>query len=522
MPASSQGALTTYHHKRNFAATPEPRGKIAKSAGRSFVIQKHDATRLHFDFRLELDGVLKSWAVTRGPSLDPSQKRLAVRVEDHPLDYGGFEGTIPEGQYGGGTVMLWDKGSWEPEGDPHQGLRRGKLSFILNGKRLKGGFTLVRMRKGSGGKSARENWLLIKQRDDEADEETDPVETWQKSVETRRSMAGIAKGEKQASKRRGKSAAPSLPSFIAPQLAFLKDRPPEGSNWIHEIKYDGYRVLAAIAGNEVRLYTRSGQDWTQKFKPLARAFAGLCIQALIDGEVVVFAKEGRTSFSALQNALSNHHDSDLRYVAFDLLILDGEDLRKKPLMERKKKLKQLLAKAAAPLAYGDHITGDSDKVLAEACKLGIEGLVSKDRNSPYVSRRALTWIKSKCLGRSEFVIGGFRPSDKQGRSFASLLIGEFGKHGLLYRGRVGTGYNDAILRSLGARLKARLVDKSPFTEVPPSIRSRARWVKPDLVAEIAFTERTRDGILRHPVFLGLREDKRARDVTGEDRKGPAA
>ena len=521
MPALSHDALTSYRHKRDFKATPEPRGKIAKAKGRSFVIQKHDATRLHFDFRLELDGVLKSWAVTRGPSLDPKQKRLAVRVEDHPLDYGGFEGTIPKGQYGGGTVMLWDKGTWEPEGDPHEGLKEGKLSFTLKGKRLKGGFTLVRMRKAGGGKSARENWLLIKQRDDEADPKTDPVATWQKSVETQRSMAGIAKGEKRASETADESETRSLPPFIAPQLAYLKDRPPEGPNWIHEIKYDGYRVLAAIAGSDVRLYTRSGQDWTQKFKPLARAFAGLGIEALIDGEVVVFAKAGPTSFSALQNALSTHHDSDLRYVAFDLLILNGEDLRKKPLSERKKKLKQLLGKAAAPLSYGDHITGDSDKVLAEACKLGIEGLVSKDKTSPYVSRRSLTWIKSKCLGRSEFVIGGFRPSDKQGRSFASLLIGEFGKDGLHYRGRVGTGYNDEVLRSLGAKLKARQIDKSPFTQVPQSIRSRARWVKPELVAEIAFTERTRDGILRHPVFLGLREDKRARDVTGEDRGGRA-
>ena len=522
MPALSQGALTSYHHKRNFAATPEPRGKVAKSAGRSFVIQKHDATRLHFDFRLELDGVLKSWAVTRGPSLDPNQKRLAVRVEDHPLDYGGFEGTIPKGQYGGGTVMLWDKGTWEPEGDPHEGLRKGKLSFTLKGKRLKGGFALVRMRRTSGGKSARENWLLIKQRDDEADEKTDPVAAWQKSVKTRRSMAGIAKGEKHASERTEKSKTPSLPPFIAPQLAFLKDHPPEGPDWIHEIKYDGYRILAAMAGSEARLYTRTGKDWTQKFKPLAQAFARLGTQALIDGEVVVFAKEGRTSFSALQNTLSTHHDGDLRYVAFDLLILDGEDLRRKPLSERKRKLKQLLAKATAPLSYGDHITGASDKVLAEACRLGIEGLVSKDKNSTYVSRRALTWIKSKCLGRSEFVIGGFRPSDKKGRSFASLLIGEFGKDGLQYSGRVGTGYSDEVLRSLGAKLKARLVEKPPFKDVPRSIRNRARWVRPDLVAEIAFTERTQGGVLRHPVFLGLREDKRARDVTGEDRKGHAA
>lgn len=309
----------------------------------------------------------------------------------------------------------------------------------------------------------------------------------------------------------------ALPVFVAPQLAYLKERPPEGPNWLHEIKYDGYRVLAAISHEHVRLHTRSGQDWTAKFQPIAEAFAALDIQALIDGEVVVFTSGGRTSFQALQEALSGHRGQDLRYVAFDLLWLDGEDLRKSPLLERKRQLKKLLGKSAAPLIYGDHLTGDSDKVLAEACRLGIEGLVSKDKASPYVSGRAASWIKSKCIGRSEFVIGGYRPSDKKGRSFASLLIGEFGKDGLVYRGRVGTGYDDAILRSLGTKLKAREIDRSPFTQVPRAIRGRARWVRPDLVAEIAFTERTRDGILRHPVFLGLRHDKRARDVTGADR-----
>jgi DNA ligase D-like protein (predicted ligase)/DNA ligase D-like protein (predicted 3'-phosphoesterase) len=526
MATASHDALTSYHHKRNFAATPEPKGRVARRKGRSFVIQKHAATRLHFDFRLELDGVLKSWAVTKGPSLDPSQKRLAVRVEDHPLDYGGFEGTIPEGQYGGGTVMLWDRGEWQPEGDPHEGLKKGKFSFTLKGKRLKGGFTLLRMRKDRG-KSTRENWLLIKQRDTAASEEIDPVEKWQRSVATRRSMDGIAKAAngriwqaKKTKKKRSRRA--SLPPFVAPHLAFLEDHPPEGPNWIHEIKYDGYRVLAAVADEEVKLYTRSGQDWTEKFKPIAEAFAKLGIAALIDGEVVVFEQGGRTSFQALQEALSERRQGDLRYVAFDLLRLEGEDLRRKPLTERKKRLKALLGKVRAPLTYGDHIAGDSEKVLAEACRLGVEGLVSKDRNSTYVSGRTSTWIKSKCLGRSEFVIGGYRPSDKKGRSFASLLIGEFGKHGLIYKGRVGTGYDEAILRSLGAKLKAREIDKSPFTEVPRMIRSRARWVKPELVAEIAFTERTRDGILRHPVFLGLREDKRARDVTGEDRMEPAS
>jgi bifunctional non-homologous end joining protein LigD len=518
MPAAQADTLSTYHRKRDFKATSEPRGRIGRREGHSFVIQKHDATRLHFDFRLELDGVLKSWAVTKGPSLDPEEKRLAVRVEDHPLDYGGFEGTIPEGQYGGGTVMLWDEGTWEPEGDPHEGLHKGKLSFILHGKRLKGGFALVRMRKDrSGGK--RENWLLIKQRDDEADAKLNPIETWQTSVRTKRSMAGIAGKAKRKTGNRRDTSAVSLPAFIAPQLAYLKERPPEGKQWIHEIKYDGYRIIAAVAGDEVRLYTRSGQDWTRKFTSIAKALRKLKAQALIDGEVVVFGAAGRTSFSALQQALSENDDAALRYIVFDLLILDGEDLRQLPLSERKKRLKTLFGRMAAPLSYGDHITGDSDKVLREACRLGVEGLVSKDKTSPYVSRRALSWIKSKCLGRSEFVIGGYRPSDKKGRSFASLLVGEYDKGGrLIYRGRVGTGYDEAILRSLGAKLKAREIEKFPFIEVPRAIRGRACWVKPDLVAEIAFTERTRDGILRHPVFLGLRTDKRARDVTGADRK----
>lgn len=515
MPAAQADTLRIYHRKRDFSATSEPRGRVGRRQGHSFVIQKHDATRLHFDFRLELDGVLKSWAVTKGPSLDPDEKRLAVRVEDHPLDYGGFEGTIPEGQYGGGTVMLWDEGTWEPEGDPHDGLRKGKLSFILRGKRLKGGFTLVRMRNDRAG-SPRENWLLIKQRDSTADANLDPIETWQTSVRTKRSMAGIAG---KAKRKTGSRRELSLPPFIAPQLAYLKEQPPEGRQWIHEIKYDGYRIIAAVAGDEVRLYTRSGQDWTRKFTSITGALRKLKAQALIDGEVVVFGSEGRTSFSALQQALSENDDAALRYIVFDLLILDSEDLRRLPLSERKKRLKALFGRTTAPLSYGDHITGDSDKVLREACRLGVEGLVSKDKASAYVSRRVLTWIKSKCLCRSEFVIGGYRPSDKKDRSFASLLVGEYDKgRRLIYRGRVGTGYDGTVLRSLGAKLKARLTDKSPFLDVPRAIRGRARWVKPDLVAEIAFTERTRDGILRHPVFLGLRADKRARDVTGADRR----
>ena len=269
-------------------------------------------------------------------------------------------------------------------------------------------------------------------------------------------------------------------------------------NWIHEIKYDGYRTLAALAGDQVRLYTRSGQDWTHKFEALARAFAKLKLNALIDGEVVAFDEAGRSGFSLLQNALSEGRDGDLHYVAFDLLFLDGKDLRRQPLIERKKKLKSLLRKARPPIQFSDHLTGESETVLKEACRLGIEGLVSKEKTSVYTSRRSSTWIKSKCLGRSEFVIGGYRPSDKAGRPFASLLVGEFGPRGLIYRGRVGTGYDDKNLKMLGKKLKALETDKPPFVEVPNDIRRRAHWVKPELVAEIAFTELTKDEFFAIP------------------------
>jgi bifunctional non-homologous end joining protein LigD len=514
---AGQSALSDYWIKRDFGHTPEPKGRQAKKQGWSFVIQKHAASRLHFDFRLELDGVLKSWAVTKGPSLDPAEKRLAVRVEDHPLDYGDFEGTIPEGQYGGGTVMLWDRGTWTPEGDPYQGLKKGKLSFTLNGERLKGGFTLVRMR---GDRGKRESWLLIKQKDEAANPGLDPVEQWQKSVATRRGMEGIAKGSKRWISNRGgdsKGREADLPPFVAPELAYLADRPPDGPNWIHEIKYGGYRVLAAIAFKDMRLYTRSGQDWTAKFAALAKALGKLKLHALIDGEVVVFDKNGRSKFSLLQSALSDGQESLMRFVAFDLLFADGEDLRGSPLAERKKRLKALLKNAKPPILFCDHLTGNAEKVLTEACRLGIEGLVSKDRNSLYTSRRSGAWIKSKCLGRSEFVIGGYRPSDKAGRPFASLLIGEFGPKGLFYRGRVGTGYNDKLLKSLGKKLKALEIGEPPFAEVPADIRRRARWVRPELVAEIVYAERTKDNILRHPAFIALREDKPAKSVKGEDR-----
>ncbi|MGE3876979.1 MAG: DNA ligase D, partial [Parvibaculaceae bacterium] len=522
-------SLKAYNAKRDFRATSEPRGSPKGRKGHLFVIQKHDASRLHYDFRLELDGVLKSWAVTKGPSLDPGDKRLAVHVEDHPLDYAEFEGTIPKGQYGGGTVMLWDIGTWSPDGDPHEGLRKGKLSFTLDGDRLKGGFTLVRMRfDRNGGKSKRDNWLLIKRSDGEASE-ADPTVEYQTSVKTARSMDAIAQGDRVWQSNRAKPEAPparkakpkqramSQPPFIPPQLAVLEDKPPEGKDWIHEIKFDGYRLIVSLAGESVRLYTRSGKDWTAKFASLERAFASLDAYALIDGEAVVYDTAGRSSFQALQKALSEGDDASIKFVAFDLLFLDGADLRREPLETRKKKLKALLRGAPKAIAYSEHLPGTIHNVLEHACKIGAEGLVSKDRHSTYVSRRDASWIKSKCTGRSEFVIGGYRPSDKKNRAFASLLLGENGPDGLIYRGRVGTGFDEEGLDKIGAELRNREIKSSPFINVPRDIVRRARWVKPELVAEIAFTEMTSDGHMRHPVFIGLREDKAAPEVTGADR-----
>ncbi|MBL8893749.1 MAG: non-homologous end-joining DNA ligase, partial [Rhizobiales bacterium] len=308
-------------------------------------------------------------------------------------------------------------------------------------------------------------------------------------------------------------------TFVAPQLALLEDRPPEGSGWIHEIKYDGYRLIAAISPDRVKLYTRSGLDWTEKFSSLVPALQKLNVTALLDGEAIVQDEKGLSRFGLLQQALSDGDQSAIRYVIFDLISLDGDDLRALPLIERKAILKTLMKKARPPLLYSDHLSGDAKTAYGEACRLNLEGLVSKRKDAPYVSRRDNSWIKSKCLGRSEFVIGGYRPSDKAGRAFASLLLGEFTPKGLVYRGRVGTGFDGRLLADLGKKLKSRRIADSPFTAVPRDISSAARWVKPDLVAEIAYTELTGDGHLRHPAFIALREDKKASEVTGADRGG---
>lgn len=531
MPKGRSNALRVYRSKRDFSRTVEPEGAVSASkGGNSFVIQKHAARRTHFDFRLELDGVLKSWAVTRGPSLDPAQKRLAVRTEDHPLEYGAFEGTIPKGEYGGGTVMLWDRGIWAPRGDPHEGLATGNFKFDLDGERLKGGFALVRLKPR--GKEVRENWLLIKERDERADRRAsaDPVTRWTDSVITSRSFEEIASGKSPVwSSKQGGQISPGArpagrgaqppgrltaaqPKFVAPQLATASDRAPQGDEWLHEIKCDGYRVIAALGMGGARIYTRSGQDWTTKFATVAASLASAPVgSALFDGEVVVIDDEGHTDFGRLQRTLQTG-GHDLTLMLFDLLFVDGKNLRQLPLIERKRRLMKLLSDMPANIRYSDHVIGHGEQVLARACDMKLEGLVSKRVDKPYQSGRTTSWIKTKCLAREEFVVGGYRKSDVKERPFSSLLIGEYEKGKLHYRGRVGTGFDEAALSEISHKLQLLARKSSPFEEVPAEIRRDARWVEPKLVAEIAYGDRTSDNILRHPSFIGLREDKDAKDV----------
>jgi len=513
--AQASDHLAEYRRKRDFKQTPEPKGRLA-GKGNLYVIQKHAARRLHYDFRLQLNGVLKSWAVPKGPSLDPGEKRLAVMTEDHPVQYGSFEGVIEKG-YGAGTVMLWDTGSWEPQGDAEDGLRQGHLKFTLNGERLKGGFALVRMKPRKGEKQ--ENWLLIKERDDEATGE-EPVEEWRESVTTGRDMEKIAQGDDVwLPKSEGGTGGKRVrPKFVAPELATLRDSPPEADDWLHEIKYDGYRMIALLQDGEARMITRNQKDWTDRYTPVARALGWLKVEsAVLDGELVALDEKGRSDFGLL-GRYAETGQGRLFYYIFDLLQLNGEDLRDRPLSERKARLEALMKGAKAPLRFSHHIEGQGERVILNACKMNLEGIVSKKLSSKYRSGRGTDWIKSKCIGRDEFVIGGYRKSDKRGRPFASLLLGEYVDGKLQYRGRVGTGFDDALLEDLGAKLQRLARDTSPFEKTPAEARRGVVWVEPRYVGEIAYTERTADGALRHPSFLGLREDKEAGEVTAKPEK----
>ncbi|HST62746.1 MAG TPA: DNA ligase D [Longimicrobium sp.] len=581
--------LDEYKRKRDFRVTAEPEGHVHPTGDvLSFCIQKHAASHLHYDFRLELDGVLKSWAVPKGPSLDAGVKRLAVHVEDHPIEYGVFEGIIPKKEYGGGTVMLWDRGTWTPDDDAHKGYRKGHLRFHLQGERLQGGWHLVRSRRGEEGQ--KEQWLLFKDDDDVARPESEGIITEEvmTSVATGRTMDEIAAdadarwdsrapaadalirqgtpskskskskaadtaaktpAKKAASKSAAKSVAKSaaktpaakgaqakkgadspaaavpgsrkaaFPAPFVPEMATLVDDVPAGGEWIHEIKYDGYRLLVMLRDGEVKLITRNGNDWTDRFPDTARALAALPAKsAVLDGELVVLTRGGTTSFQALQNVLSSGRGAELVFYAFDLAYLDGMDLRPAGLLDRKEALRTLLAGQDGVVRFSDHIVGSGAEFYRQACGMGLEGIMCKRAESKYVHKRTRDWVKVKCLLRQEFVIGGFTQPKGSRSHFGALLLGVHDENGdLVYAGKVGTGFNEARLGDVHARLKKLQRADSPFINHGRKGRGPkdVTWVDPELVCEIAFTEWTEDGKIRHPVFQGLREDKPAADVVRE-------
>ncbi len=582
--AAIEKQLSRYRSMRNFELTAEPRGESKGSKKRDaeknselpFVIQKHAATRLHYDFRLGWHGVLKSWAVTKGPSYYPGDKRLAVQVEDHPMEYGGFEGIIPKGQYGGGTVMLWDHGTWEPHGDVEEGLEKGRLKFTLKGEKLRGDWALIRM----GGKAAGEkkaNWLLIKEHDGQERGPDDPPVTEEEpdSVVTGRDLDAIAEnqdhvwGTQGSEQQQGKKRTPSrssqeksgrtskrtnhrqvkrsagapqvlsfaselknapkesLPKFVPPQLALQVTEAPNGSEWIHELKLDGYRIQGCIetahgaTSRSARLITRGGLDWTHRMPDIAAALAELPVEdALLDGEVVVFDGEGKTSFADLQAAFQEGKRKPLTYVIFDLLHLNGHNLRSLPLEQRKNMLEKILAQASdgdhqGILRYSEHIGTRGTEIFEKACELGAEGIVSKKASAPYTSGRSGSWLKIKCVRQQEFVIGGFTRPSKTGVGIGALLLGYYRDGELIYAGRIGTGFTQKERQQMRKRLEEIRQSRPAFSSVPPNGARDAQWVQPKYVCEVKFATWTADNLVRQASFQGLREDKPAKQVTRE-------
>ncbi|WP_333683769.1 DNA ligase D [Pontibaca methylaminivorans] len=523
-------ALETYRSKRDFTVTPEPAGDEGHSGGDAYVIQKHAARRLHYDLRLELGGALKSWAVTKGPSLVPGEKRLAVEVEDHPLEYGGFESTIPKGEYGGGAVIVWDRGTWAPIGDAGKGFARGHLEFTLSGDKLRGSWHLVRMRGKPRDKRA--NWLLIKGEDAEARDEAarDILEERPESVLSGRTIEDVAGGATPKPRKtarppaRGDGKKAALPDFVAPALATLRAAPPAGDEWLHEVKFDGYRLQARLDGGALQLLTRGGLDWTGRFGPrIAGALRALPVKtALLDGEVVVESGHGASDFPALQADLSTGRDDRFLFYLFDLLYLDGRDLRKEPLLRRKALLEDLLRDDAPALRYSAHFAESGALVLRHACRLSLEGIVSKLADAPYRSGRGRAWVKSKCSARQEFVIGGYAPSTVSDHAIGSLVLGVYESDELQHVGRVGTGFAAAMAEDLFTRLEKLRQKSSPFMAPLTATEARhIRYVRPELVAEVEFRAWTADGHLRHASFRGLREDKPASDIVREAPAGRA-
>src|SRR5579863_177061 len=561
--------LARYREMRNFGLTAEPRGG---ETGRSpkaaeplpFVVPKHAARQLHYDFRLGWNGVLESWAVAKGPSYFPGDKRLAVEVEDHPMEYGGFEGTIPKGQYGGGTVMIWDFGEWKGLGNVERELEKGNLKIELYGTKLRGKWALVRI-KNNRDRSDKPNWLLIKERDEWAQPEEAPaiIEEAPNSAVTQRTMEQIAESADHVwdsrqgllisnpeRKPRSSASAPNpnagerkkierllseapreaMPGFIQPQLAQQGRKAPAGDDWIHELKLDGYRIQIHVASAKkgvgdapaVTLFTRTGLDWTHRMRSLAQAAAKLKVEGcILDGEIVALDHEGRSNFSDLQAAFQEGKQESLVYFAFDLLHLNGRNVRKLPLLERKSILAGLLSQAevGSALRVSEHIEGRGDEVFAKACELGAEGVVSKLTSAPYTSGRCNAWIKMKCALQQEFVIGGFTPREGGGRGIGALLLGYYAGGKLRYAGRVGTGFSELTHRSLRDRLDPLVQKMQPFEKRPADAPRKASWVRPELVAQVSFSAWTHDNLIRQSSFRGLREDRVPEEVT---REGPAA
>jgi bifunctional non-homologous end joining protein LigD len=504
--ASSAGPaqLQRYRAKRDFARTPEPSGAARHSGNKlEFVIQRHHARRLHYDFRLEWNGVLKSWAVPKGPSLDPAEKRLAVEVEDHPFEYRTFSGEIPAGAYGAGQVLLWDRGSWEPDGDVDQGLAKGKLDFTLEGERLHGRWTLVRLAKAEGGK---QNWLLIKGRDEHAARAANGLDV------TELYATGLGKERK--------TARPAAPAFIAPQLATAVDSVPATGEWLTELKFDGYRIVAHVDRKRARCFTRSGHDWSHRMPAVVEALAGLALQdSWLDGELVAVDERGMPQFQRLQQALDPGTGEAPVLLVFDAMRLLGADLRDKPQRERKRLLQQALASLPreGSVRLVDFVDDESEALRAQACEQGFEGVILKDAGAPYESGRNRAWLKLKCRREQEFVIGGYTRTVAGRKTLTALLLGYYDQGGALqFAGRAGTGFSDAQLTSLRRRLDGLGVAQCPFAQMPGLRRTeRPQWVEPELVAQVRFAEWTESGILRQPLFLGIREDIAAASVRRE-------
>jgi len=512
--------LDVYESRRDFRVTAEPSGRQATRGGRAplFVVQKHAARRLHWDFRLQHGGVLWSWAVPKGPSLDPGDKRLAVHVEDHPVEYADFQGTIPAGEYGAGTVETWDRGTWQPVGDPEAGLRAGELKFILHGNRLRGGFVLVRLKARP--KERAENWLLIKERDAEERQGGDAASLERAAAPAppplaRRDRSAPVTGAKRpaAGAVRG-----HLPRTQAPQLAALVEAPPEESGWVCEVKFDGYRLLSFIENGQVRLVTRNGNDWTRRLPTIARAVAGVGLDtAVLDGELVALRGDGVSDFGALQDALSEGRDATLFYYLFDLLHVSGWDLRPCRLDDRKRVL-QSLADWGDMLRYSDHLHGQTAQMRQQACRMGLEGIICKRADAPYRAGRSPAWVKLKCVGREEFVVLGWMPPAGSRSGIGSLRLGFHDEQGRLhFVGGVGSGFSERELLDLRARLDKLASDPPPhllYAGEPPE--RGIRWVRPALVVEVQYAAWTDEGRLRHAIFLAEREDKQPEDVVRAD------